>query len=97
MIESRAVELEGTYEDEYERRMQFARQRAAQAWCEGDTCNIEMDVRLAEAFARILVVETDQPRLGCATTGELFCELADRVDMNYARLPSLRQYPHKAP
>ena len=32
--------------------MEVARQIAAQAWCEPETEMIEMDVRLAEAFAK---------------------------------------------
>ena len=32
-----------------------ARQLAAQAWCTEETKHIEMDVRLAEAFAQIIV------------------------------------------
>jgi len=32
----------------------LARGKAALAWCESETSSIEMDVRLAEEFARIL-------------------------------------------
>jgi len=56
---------------ERKRRMPFARQKAAQAWCQSKTSGIEMDNRLAEEFAKILVVESYEPHLGCATTGEL--------------------------
>jgi hypothetical protein len=35
--------------------MDEARQIAAQAWCDPETSGIEMDVRLAEAFAKRLV------------------------------------------
>jgi len=34
--------------------MELARQLAAQAWCAPETSSIEMDVRLAEAFASVL-------------------------------------------
>ena len=33
---------------------EFARQKAAQAWCTPETSVIEMDTRFAEAFADIL-------------------------------------------
>lgn len=42
---------------EYDDMRSTARARAAQAWCTEATRNIEMDTRLAEAFAEILVQE----------------------------------------
>lgn len=33
---------------------EFARRKAAQAWCQKETSDIEMDVRLSEAFAGII-------------------------------------------
>lgn len=68
---------------EYRRRMIFARQRAAQAWCVANTSHLEMDGNLAEAFAHILVKEMYKPNLGCASTGELIEEISARVDLNY--------------
>lgn len=41
---------------------QEARQLAAQAWCTPETSTIEMDARLAEAFARILLKEIQRDR-----------------------------------
>lgn len=67
-------------DEEHERRMVFARELAAQAWCVPSTENIEMDPRLAEAFAAILVVEMYEANLGCATTRELITEITARVD-----------------
>ncbi len=38
--------------------MQEAREIAAQCWCDPETSMIEMDTRLAEAFAKRLVEHT---------------------------------------
>ncbi len=57
-------------------------QKAAQAWCTARTKKIEMDTRLADAFADILDDETNQPRLGCATTGQLLNELRARIEVD---------------
>lgn len=77
---SRDEVLEDT---EVERRMGFARQVAAQAWCFPETANKVMDTDLAEAFARLLVREMYQPRLGCATTRELLNEISARSNLDY--------------
>ena len=69
--------------EEYERRMVFARQRAAQAWCAEETKDKTMDAELAEAFATILVIIMYEPHLGCATTGEIIEELKARSDLDY--------------
>ena len=69
--------------EEYERRMVFARERAAQAWCREETKDKTMDAKLAEAFAKILVVHMYEPHLGCATTGEIIEELKARSDLDY--------------
>lgn len=50
MSEDRVSQVE-----KYARRMNYARAEAAKAWCQPATSGIEMDPRLAEAFARILV------------------------------------------
>lgn len=68
---------------EMERRMVFARQKAAQAWCTTETSSIPMDVILCEAFAEILVVYMYEPHMGCVTTGELLDEIKVRVDLGY--------------
>ena len=60
-------------------KMKFAREKAAQAWCAGTTRNKEMDVDLAEEFAKILVEEMYSPHLGCATTKELLDEIQTRI------------------
>ena len=73
-------------DEELERRMVFARERVAQAWCDKETSGVEMDSRLAEAFARRLVVEMYKPNLGCATTGEILDELRARCDVNYSTI-----------
>ena len=41
---------------------ELAMQRAAQAWCQEETKTIEMDVRLAQAFAEIIdnIVKTGE-------------------------------------
>jgi hypothetical protein len=68
---------------EHERRMVFARQEAAKAWCDKRTEKKIMDPDLAEVFAEILVVHMYEPHMGCATTGEMLEEIMARVDVNY--------------
>ena len=60
----------------------LARGRAAQAWCTPATEGIQMDGRLAEAFAEILDEVWTKPWLGNATTGELLDELRARCEVN---------------
>ena len=60
---------------------ELARQKAAQAWCADATSGIEMDVRLAEAFAEILDDVWSKPWLGNATTAELIDELRARAEL----------------
>lgn len=74
---------------EYERRMVFARQRAAQAWCTDNIKETIMDPILAEEFAKILVDEMYETHLGCATTGELLDEVKARVDCDYSTIESV--------
>jgi len=69
--------------EKHERRMAFARQEAAQAWCGEKTSRKTMDIDLAEEFAKILVKYMYEPHLGCATTGELIDELKARFDLGY--------------
>ena len=69
--------------EEYERRMGFAREEAAKAWCGEKAKDKEMDVDLAEEFAKILIDHMYAPHLGCATTGELLAEIMERVDLEY--------------
>lgn len=57
---------------------------AAEAWTKKKTKRIEMDVRLAEAFAEIIDRELSKPNLGCATTRQLLNELWARSDLNYS-------------
>ena len=71
---------------ELERRMKFAREVAARIWCTPETQHIQMDVILAEAIAKVLVVEMYEPHLGCATTKELLDEVAARVDLDYSTI-----------
>lgn len=61
---------------------ELARQQAALAWTTETTSNIEMDVRLGEAFADILDEIWSKPWLGNATTAELLDELRARAEMN---------------
>ena len=74
--------------DEHSRRMLFARQRAAQAWCTKKTERFVMIPELVEAFAEILVEEMYAARLGCATTGEMLDEIKARVDCTYTTIAS---------
>lgn len=67
---------------EKERRMNFARQKAATAWCGKKTSGKTMDAELAEEFAKILVIEMYKPYLGCATTKELIEEIKARIEMD---------------
>ena len=69
--------------EEHERRMRFAREEAAKAWCGEKAKDITMDAGLAEEFAKILVKHMYEPHLGCATTGELLAEIMERVDLEY--------------
>lgn len=62
---------------------EFAREKAAQAWCKKTTKNKVMDVELCAAFAEIIEELISLPWLGNATTGELLSEIAARVDLNY--------------
>lgn len=68
--------------EEEERRMNFARQEAAKAFCQPRTANIEMDAVLAEEFAKILVKHMYAPKLGCATTREILEELKTRIEID---------------
>ena len=68
--------------EEHERRMNFALQLAATAWCGEKTKSNVMDGDLAEEFAKILVVEMYKPRLGCATTREILEELKTRIEVD---------------
>jgi len=68
---------------ERERRLGFARQEAGRAWCGRHTGKIEMDIRLANEFARILAEHMYKAHLGCATTRELLAEIAARSDLEY--------------
>lgn len=68
--------------EEHERRMSFARQEAAKAWCQTMTEKVEMDAILAEEFARILINHMYAPHLGCATTGELIEEIKARIEVS---------------
>lgn len=61
---------------------ELARQRAAQAWCTPETEKIDMDSRLAEAFAAILEEVWKQPWLGNATTSELLDEIRARCEVD---------------
>ncbi len=63
---------------ELERRMNFARQEAAQAWCAKKTSSKVMDPTLAEEFAKILVGHMYEPHLGCANTSALLAEVRAR-------------------
>lgn len=75
--------------NEHERRIGFAREKAAQVWCKPTTEKIEMDCVLAEAFAETLVDEMYSPHLGCATTQELLDEIGARCgDLNYKTVGS---------
>jgi hypothetical protein len=83
---------------ELARRMVFAREKAAQAWCEPTTSDRLMDVALAEAFAGILVAEMYLPKLGCATTGELLRELEARIatgslELDYSTIGGSHAHP----
>lgn len=68
--------------EEQERRMGFAMQEAAGAWQGEKTKDTEMDVDLAEEFAKILVKHMYAPKLGCATTREILEELKVRIEMD---------------
>ena len=62
---------------------EFARQKAAQAWCKDTTKNKVMDLELCEAFAEIIEELTSQPWMGNATTRQLLDEIAARVNLEY--------------
>lgn len=67
---------------EKERRLVFAREKAAQAWTTAKTSSKVLDGELAEAFALILVEEMYKPNLGCATTKELLDEISARIEIS---------------
>jgi len=62
---------------------EFARGKAAQAWCKRSTEHLVMDPTLAEAFAEIIDELTTQPWLGNATTRELIAEISARSNLDY--------------
>jgi len=68
--------------EEQERRMSFALQESALAWCGEKTKDKTMDADLAEEFAKILVKHMYAPKLGCATTREILEELKVRIEMD---------------
>jgi len=68
-------------EDFYKQRMPFSRELAAQAWCKEKTSNTDIDLDLAEEFAKILIQQMYAPHLGCATTKELLDEITVRIEM----------------
>lgn len=68
--------------EEYARRIVFARQEAAKAWCGEKSKDKTMDADLAEEFAKVLVDHMYAPKLGCATTGEILEELKTRIEMD---------------
>ncbi len=72
---------------------ELCRQTAAKAWCTEKTSSIEMDVRLAEAFADILEDIWSKPWLGNATTQELLDELTCRIQLQgLANYKTVDQY-----
>jgi hypothetical protein len=79
-VEEKRREIIKEKEREHDRRMGFARGKAAEAWCTPTTKSIVFDPILAEEFAEILCKEMYEPHLGCATTGELLKELEARFD-----------------
>lgn len=56
---------------------------AAKVWCRPECSSIEMDARLATAFAEVLDEIWSKAWLGNATTGEMLDEIRARVDVNY--------------
>jgi hypothetical protein len=68
--------------EEEERRMGYALQEAAGAWCGDKAKDKEMDADLTEGFAKILVKHMYAPKLGCATTREILEELKVRIEMD---------------
>ena len=68
--------------EEHERRMNFALQLAATAWCGEKTEGKIIDADLAEEFAKILVKDMYAPHLGCATTREIIEELKTRIEVD---------------
>ena len=61
----------------------LAIEKASSAWQTPETSGIQMDVRLATAFAKILDEVWSKPWLGNATTKELLDEVSARVDLDY--------------
>ena len=68
--------------EEEERRMGFAREEAAKAWCGEKAKDKTMDADLAEEFAKILVKHMYAPHLGCATSRELLEEIKTRIEVD---------------
>ena len=66
----------------YEEKIQYAREKVAQAWCKEKTKHKDMDPSLAEEFAKILIQEMYAPHLGCAMTKELIDEVKTRIEMD---------------
>lgn len=60
----------------------LGRGKAAQAWCKIETEKIELNPKLAEAFAEIIDEISSKSYLGNATTGELLDELRARCEFD---------------
>lgn len=61
----------------------LALEKAAQIWCRPDCEMVDMDIRLAHAFAEVLDEVWSKPWLGNATTRELIDEIAARSNLDY--------------
>jgi hypothetical protein len=78
---SHPLSSQNVSDEEYERRFNFALGEVASAWCQPQTGDIQMDIILAEEFARILVFHMYEPHLGCARTSEL----QEEIDLRKGR------------
>ena len=85
-ITKQEIELIKISKKEHERRMVFARQEVAKAWCKKTTKGLDRIPELEEEFAKILVKHMYEVHLGCATTIELLAEISARIDLDYKTL-----------
>ncbi len=70
--------------------LEWAKEKVVQCWCDPRLQHRTLDVELVEVISEMVDRETSVPRLGCATTKELFQELMARIEMEPGDLMGYR-------
>lgn len=71
-----------------------AREKAAQCWCTPDTANRVMDAELAEAFAQLLVEETEEPKLFVMSRRVMRAEFRADPDLRFGYVSNIAMLLH---